>query len=187
MITVVSGLPRSGTSLMMQMLRAGGMHLLVDDQRPADEGNPNGYFEDARVKRLERDASWIREAEGKVVKVVSLLLQALPREHRYQVVFMERDLEEILASQRKLLRRLGGEGDEDDARLRRSFGQHLERVRAWLAGADHVTTIYCDYSRLVREPERAVADLTSRLEVDLDSTRMIAVVDPALYRQRRGR
>src|SRR3990167_393038 len=99
MIVIVSGLPRSGTSLMMQMLRAGGMSLLIDDQRPADADNPHGYWEYEPVKRLQHDNSWLPQAEGKAVKVVSALLQYLPPRHTYKIIVMHRPMQEVLASQ----------------------------------------------------------------------------------------
>lgn len=186
MITIVSGLPRSGTSLMMQMLEAGGMDVLADGVRQPDGGNPKGYYEYDKVKRLEADASWLAEAEGKVLKVVSFLLRSLPATFRYQVVFMERDLEEVLASQRELLHRLGNDGADDEARMRRSFERHLNGIRTWLETAHHMDVVDCDYNRLLREPEPVVAEIAVRISADLDPARMIAAVDPALYRRRRG-
>ena len=106
MIVVVSGLPRSGTSLMMQMLEAGGLPILMDDRRPADADNPRGYYEFQPVKTLDKDNSWMAQAEGKAVKVVSLLLYHLPPGHDYKVLFMERTIAEVLASQTAMLKRL---------------------------------------------------------------------------------
>lgn len=171
---------------MMQMLEAGGMEVLADAVRQPDDGNPRGYYEYARVKQLEKDASWLGEAEGKALKVVSLLLRSLPRRFRYQVVFMDRELGEVLDSQRELLRQLGNEGDEDEARMRHSFERHLARIRAWLETAEHLKTIYCDYNRLLHDTEPVVAEIVSRLDADLDPAPMVSVVDPSLYRQRRA-
>src|ERR671934_2987374 len=114
MIVIVSGLPRSGTSLMMQMLHAGGMPLLIDEQRPPDTDNPNGYWEYEPVKRLQQDNSWMHKAEGKAVKVVSALLQYLPPQHIYKIIFMQRPMQEVLASQAVMLERRGGEGGEGE-------------------------------------------------------------------------
>src|SRR5262245_34520180 len=105
MIVVVSGLPRSGTSLMMQMLQAGGMPLLTDDLRPADTNNPKGYWEYEPVKRLQQDNTWMHKAEGKAVKVISVLLQYLPPQHTYKIIFMQRPMQEVLASQTVMLER----------------------------------------------------------------------------------
>src|SRR5882724_8514008 len=129
MIVIVSGLPRSGTSLMMQMLQAGGMPLLIDDRRPADADNPNGYWEYEPVKRLQQDNSWIPKAEGKAVKVVSALLQYLPPQYTYKIIFMQRSLQEVLASQAVMLQRRGTQGSKaDDTTLATVFEQHLERI-----------------------------------------------------------
>ena len=109
-VTVVSGLPRSGTSLMMQMLAAGGVELLIDQIRRADADNPRGYFELEAVKRTRQDASWLDDAAGKAVKVIHLLLRDLPDDREYRVVMMSRDLDEVLASQQAMLARSGKKG-----------------------------------------------------------------------------
>src|ERR1700675_612032 len=107
MITIVSGLPRSGTSLMMQMLDAGGLPVLSDGERKADTDNPRGYLEWERIKQLPKQPALIAEAEGKVVKVISQLLLSLPEGHEYRVIFMQRPLPEVLKSQDEMLRRRG--------------------------------------------------------------------------------
>jgi len=109
MITVVSGIPRSGTSLMMQMMSAGGMPVLTDGQRSADDNNPRGYFELESVKSLARNQDVLTQADGKVVKVISSLLPSLPKDFEYRVVFMCRPLEEVVSSQNRMLERLGKE------------------------------------------------------------------------------
>src|SRR5687768_1736541 len=106
-ITVVSGLPRSGTSMMMKMLEAGGLEPVVDHVRKPDEDNPKGYYEFERVKALENDREWLPEAKGKFVKVISMLLRHLPADHRFKVIFMQRNMPEVLASQKKMLVRRG--------------------------------------------------------------------------------
>src|SRR4029450_2106899 len=128
MIVVVSGLPRSGTSLMMQMLQAGGMPLLTDDLRPPDADNPNGYWEYEPVKRLHQDNSWIRKAEGKALKAVSGSLHYLPPQPTYKILFMQRPMQEVLASQTVMLERRGQQsGKADDTTLGTVFAQHLDR------------------------------------------------------------
>ncbi len=132
MIIIVSGLPRSGTSLMMQMLEAAGLSILSDNERRADDDNPRGYYELEKVKALNRDNSWIDEAEGKVVKAISLLLYDLPADRQYKIVFMTRRMEEILASQSAMLQRRGeAEGPSDD-RMRNYFEKHLADLTPWL-------------------------------------------------------
>ena len=125
-VTVVSGLPRSGTSMMMRMLEAGGMEPVTDDLRTADEDNPKGYYEFERVKDLERDQAWLEDARGRFVKVISMLLRHLPSGHRYKIIFMRRKMEEILASQRQMLVRRGEWPDRvSDARMAEMFAKHL--------------------------------------------------------------
>ena len=131
-LILVSGLPRSGTSMIMQMLRAGGLEVATDNIRQDDEDNPRGYYELERVKELDRegDKGWLKEYRGKVVKVISYLLRDLPRENNYKVVFIERDLDEILLSQKKMLRRRGeDERDVEDEKIRKNYTNHLRQVR----------------------------------------------------------
>src|SRR5271155_5970790 len=139
MITIVSGLPRSGTSLMMQMLAAGGMPILSDGERQADVDNPRGYLEWERVKQLPKDPSCIAEAEGKAVKVISLLLLSLPEGHEYRVIFMHRPLPEVLASQDVMMRNRGTPG-ANAAIVGAAFEQNLRAVKAWLGSKAYVKT-----------------------------------------------
>ncbi len=186
-ITIVTGLPRSGTSLMMQLLQAAGVDLLTDGIRTPDADNPQGYFEFERVKTLGEDPSWLNNAEGKAVKVISLLLFDLPATHRYRVIFMLRNIDEILASQRNMLRRRGvPEGGPDDAQMRRHFETHLTKVRRHVDAATTMETLYCRYNDLLADPPTAVAEIAAFLGGSPDQARMIAAVDPTLYRQRNG-
>ncbi len=184
-ITVVSGLPRSGTSLMMQLLGAGGLFLLTDGVRGPDIDNPRGYFEYEPVKRLERDCDWIELARGKAVKVISSLLPSLPPGLRYQVLLMLRPIEEVLASQRAMLERSGRAAAtfEDDG-LGASFARELDRVRRWLAEQEKVRVLELDYTALVASPRAGIEAIVRFLGRPLDPVRMAAAVDPALYRQR---
>jgi len=135
MITIVSGLPRSGTSLMMQMLNAGGLPVLSDGERQADTDNPKGYLEWERIKQLPKDPSLIAEAEGKVVKVISQLLLSLPSDHEYRVVFMQRPLPEVLKPQEEMLRRRGNaDSSTSTSAIEEVFQRHLIEVNKWLAG-----------------------------------------------------
>lgn len=186
-ITVVSGLPRSGTSMMMAMLAAGGLALLVDGRRTADEDNPRGYYEYEKVKRLQKDATWLHEAEGRVVKVVATLLPFLPPQYRYRVVFMERDLDEILASQNAMLARSGGQAAASDEKMAAFFTGHLQKMKAWLAARSNVSVCYLNFNRLFQpHPEEEVARLGTFLDAGLDQRRMLAVIDDALYRKRKA-
>ena len=184
-IVIVSGLPRSGTSMMMKMLEAGGLEVLTDRLREADEDNPKGYYEFERVKQLEHDKTWLPEAEGKVVKIISQLLHHLPSDYAYKVVFMRRRMEEILASQERMLVRRGEEGGKiSDDKLAALFRQHLERVRAWLDGQPNFDVTYVSYNEVLENPRDEAERVDAFLDEPLDVERMATVVDPSLYRQR---
>ena len=172
-ITVVSGLPRSGTSMMMQMLHAGGLTCLTDELREADISNPKGYFEFEKVKGLRTDNSWLPEAKGKVIKIISHLLTCLSAELDYKVVFMERDLGEVLASQRKMLENQGqGEENMSDERLRQIFADR------------QISTLFLDYRCVLEDPVEVSTQLRAFLGNGLDQQAMKNVVDHNLYRQR---
>lgn len=185
-VVVVSGLPRSGTSMAMKMLDAGGVELITDNERTADVDNPKGYFEDERVKDLAEteDTSWVAEAKGKGVKVVSSLLQYLPRDLNYEILFMRRSLEEVLASQAKMLDRRGEENDTDDDRMIELYQSHLRRVNAMLRHAPHFRSLDLQYSEVVQEPRRAAERIREFLGRDMDVEKMAGVVDSKLYRNR---
>ena len=186
-ITVVSGLPRSGTSMAMKMLEAGGMAVLTDGARQADEQNPNGYFELEAVKGLDKsgDAPWLLEARGKAVKVVSHLLTWLPETYDYRVIFMERSLDEIITSQNKMLDGRGHAADAGDVdRAKASFERHLDQTRRFLATRSCFRTLTVNYSETVRQPQAAAERIAAFLETDLDVAAMAAVANPALYRNR---
>ena len=185
MITIVSGLPRSGTSLMMQMLVAGGMTPLADGERKADTDNPRGYLEWERIKTLPNDPGCIAEAEGKVVKVISRLLLALPPDHEYRVIFMQRPLAEVLASQDEMLRRRGTykEG-ANPAAISAAFEKHLREVYAWLDSRPNVKSIRIAYHDALKQPERVSSQIAELLDVPLDIKAMTEQVDASLYRNR---
>ena len=186
MIVIVSGLPRSGTSLMMQMLKAGGASLLIDEQRPADADNPNGYWEYEPVKRLPQDNSWMHQAEDKVVKVVSALLQYLPPQHTYKIIFMQRPMPEVLASQAVMLERQGAQGDKaDDQTLGTVFAQHLDHIERWLAMQKHMTVLPVNYHETIADPAKTAARVAQFLDLPLVGDAMARAVDPRLHRQRR--
>jgi hypothetical protein len=184
-ITVVSGLPRSGTSLMMQMLSAGGLPALTDESRTADENNPRGYFEFAPVKRLRTDHSWLAQARGRAVKIIHLLLRELPTDGRfnYRVILMLRPLDEILASQRAMLQRQGKPG-ADEAMLRKIFQQQLREAETYIAAHTAFSFLPVAYHEVVQNPLAWAERVRSFLDRDLDLEAMARAVDPALYRQR---
>jgi len=185
-ITVVTGLPRSGTSMMMQMLGAAGVSILSDSEREADESNPRGYLEYAPVMSLGRDVSWLGEACGRALKVVAPLLTALPEEYEYRVIWMSRDLDEVLASQQRMLDHSGrSASDADPVVLRRAFESQLERVRAELEQRS-VPILNVKYARAVAEPVAVAREVCDFLGGALDPTSAASAVDPTLYRERGG-
>ncbi len=186
MVTVVSGLPRSGTSLMMQMLEAGGMSVLIDDQRPSDDDNPRGYYEYAPVKRLDQDNVWLAEAEGRAVKIVTPLLHHLPANLQYRVIIMQRDLDEVLRSQEAMLQRLGEPPGPDPAVMRRHFERFLEKSQQWLSQQTHIDVLECPFANVVTGPQPEIARIADFLKLELDQQAMAGVVQPQLYRQRAG-
>jgi hypothetical protein len=170
---------------MMQMLAAGGMPVLTDGQRLADEDNPLGYLEWERVKQLPNDPELIAEAEGKAVKVISWLLLSLPATHEYRLIFMHRALSEVLASQAEMLRRRGeASGRADDAALATAFQAHLAQVEKWLAERPAIPVCQVDYAEIVREPARVAEDVQKFLGLPLDTRAMARQVDTDLHRHR---
>ena len=183
-ITVVSGLPRSGTSMMMQMLHTGGLPCITDELREADISNPKGYFEFEKVKGLRTDNSWLPEAKGKVIKIISHLLPYLPPELDYKIVFMERNLDEVLASQRKMLENQGlSGGDPSDKRLSQIFAKQLYQVKKMLDDRQ-ISTLFVDYRDVLEDPAEISAKLQAFLGKNLDQQAMKDVVDNNLYHQR---
>ncbi|MFQ5420032.1 MAG: sulfotransferase family protein [Anaerolineae bacterium] len=185
-ITVVSGLPRSGTSMMMKMLEAGGIPPLTDKIRTADDDNPKGYYEFERVKKMDKgDTAWLPEAEGKVVKVISALLKHLPADYEYRVIFQRRHMPEILASQRKMLIRRDEDADKmDDGQMAALFEKHLLNIEQWLAAQPNFSTLFVHYSEVLADPLAHAQKINAFLGGGLDVVAMATVVDPALYRNR---
>jgi len=185
MITIVSGLPRSGTSLMMQMLEAGGLPVLSDGERRADTDNPKGYREWERIKQLPKEPSLIAEAEGKVVKVISQLILSLPSDHEYRVVFVQRPLPEVLKSQEEMLRRRGkADSNSDTSAIEEAFQRHLIEVNQWLMGKKNIQVLRVHYHRVLREPKAVAEEMAAFLQVPLDIEAMVRQVDGSLYRNR---
>jgi hypothetical protein len=185
MITIVSGLPRSGTSLMMQMLAAGGMPVLSDGERQADVDNPRGYLEWERIKQLPKDPACIAEGEGKVVKVISRLLLSLPEGHEYRVIFMQRPLPEVLASQEVMLRNRGtAKAGAGNTAIAAAFESHLREVNAWLDSKAYVKTLRVPYHDVLRDAEIIAEKLTQFLGISLNVEAMSGQVDATLYRNR---
>jgi len=184
-ILVVSGLPRSGTSMMMNMLAAGGVPVVSDSVRDADEDNPNGYFEFEPVKKLsEGQTDWLAQADSKVVKIVSALLEYLPSGHRYKILFMERDMKEILASQQKMLDRRREESKVSDAEMEAQFQKHLADVKFWLARQPAMEVLYVNYNELITDPEKHTQAIADFIGLPVDVEKMRSVPNQGLYRNR---
>ena len=184
-ITVVSGLPRSGTSMMMQMLQAGGTPILTDGVRVADADNPRGYREFEPVKKLSSTQGWVAEAAGKAVKVVHVLLPLLPAEFAYRVILMVRDVREVVASQRAMLQRTGKSGANlSDARLVEIFTMQMERTVAWLAANASCRVLEVSHRACFEDGPGIAANVNRFLGGGLDEARMVGEVDVALYRQK---
>ncbi len=186
-VTIVSGLPRSGTSMMMQMLAAGGLEVYADGQRAADEDNPRGYFEHARATELHRDTTWVAGARGKAVKIVAHLLPYLPPGEECRIVFMHRALEEVTASQSAMLRRLGRKGGAlGEKQLARVYSGQLVRVQEWLKRAAGVHVLPVAYAQVLEDPTGTARRLAAFLGAPFDERSAAKCVDPALRRQRVG-
>ena len=190
-IVVVSGLPRSGTSMTMKMLEAGGVPIVTDGKRTADESNPKGYFEFEPVMRLHEDPDkrWLVEARGKAVKIISFLLASLPETHNYKVIFMHRDLHEVMASQSKMLEKRGesqgADADADDDALLTSYQKDVEKTKCLLARRSCFDVLDVDYKAVLDDPAGAAVRIDAFVGGGFDTGAMAAVVDQELYRNRR--
>ncbi len=185
-ITIVSGVPRSGTSLMMQMLEAAGVEPLADRHRPADESNPKGYYELEAVKRSKVDTRWVEDAEGRAVKVIHALLGELPRDRHYRVIFMQRDLDEVIDSQDRMLERLGEAPPPlPRERVRAVFEKQVAEALRLLEGEPCFDAIVIEHAQLIAQPiesARRIAAFIGRSDV---AGAMAACVAPDLHRERR--
>jgi hypothetical protein len=184
-VVVVSGLPRSGTSMMMRMLEAGGLPTLTDGFRKPDPDNPYGYYEFEPGKNLEDDASWVPDARGKAVKIVSEDLYHLPADTRYKVIFMRRIIEEVVASQDEMRRRSGVTvSPEESKRYIGHCDRHLRHIEAWLSQQNNFGVLYVDYNMTLSDAATTSLRVKDFLGIDLDATRMQSIVTRSLYRQR---
>jgi hypothetical protein len=184
-ITIVSGLPRSGTSMMMKAIEAGGIEPLIDHIRKADEDNPKGYYEFEQVKKTKGDASWLKQAPGKVVKMVYRLLYDLPTTCQYRVVFMQRDFVEVLASQHKMLRRSGKDTSSvTDDQMAALFAAELKKCDKWLTEQSNFKVLYVNYRDMINETRVQVKRVDDFLGGGLNVEAMAKTADSTLYRNR---
>lgn len=183
-IVIVSGLPRSGTSMMMQMLAAGGCEILADNYRQADEDNPRGYYEFEPAKRLATDSTWLEQGVHKAVKIVAQLLRYLPRKYHYKVIMMNRDLDETLNSQKRMLARNDRSGAAlETAKLREVYRQQFRQIRS-LLDAREIPVLDITYANVIEHPRQFSATIAAFLGSELDEAAMSNVVDPKLHRQK---
>ena len=188
-IIVVSGLPRSGTSMMMRMLDEGGTEPLTDGIRKSDEDNPRGYYEVELVKTLKKqyDKSWLDAAQGKVIKVISSLLKDLPVEYQYDVVFMNRSIDEVIASQNKMIARRGEVAESNDQQMRQLYQQHLQSIKAWIRKQQNFRLLEVSYNEIMQRPREEAQRVRDFLGLPLDVEKMSEAVDDQLYRNRAGK
>jgi len=186
-IIIVSGLPRSGTSMMMKMLEAGEQPIMTDNLREADANNPNGYYEFERVKELPNgDYGWLPEAGGKVVKIVTGLIMSLPSDYKYKVIFMQRAMKEVLSSQKKMLGRLGKEDDRvEDDKMKKIYQEHLKQVNAWISKQPNIEVLYVNYNTMLGNPIESLQKVNEFLGGEMDVNVMANVVNKELYRERK--
>lgn len=184
-VIIVSGLPRSGTSMMMRMLAEGGIPVITDELRRPDSDNPKGYFEFETVRQMvEGNVEWLANSEGKAVKVISALLEYLPPNYSYKIIFLERDVHEILASQRKMLVNRNEKEMGDETEIEAQIQKHLSAMKPWLVRQPNIEVLYVNYNTLMQKPEPLCEQITDFLDLPLNQTRMLAVPDKQLYRNR---
>jgi len=181
-MTIVSGLPRSGTSMMMQMLKAGGADLLVDDLRQNDDNNPKGYMEYEPVKKLLTNNSWLKDQNGKTIKIILQLLNALDMACDYKIIMMDRDLEEILKSQQKML---GKKEETLNLKLMTTFEQQKEKINGWLAGKPNIQVLHVKYADVIENPVHEANRINLFLSETMNEEKMVQAVDEQLYRNRK--
>jgi len=172
--------------MMMKMLQAGGLPVLTDGIRAADASNPKGYYELEAVKNTAADPSWLAGAGGKVVKMVSMLLYDLPMDREYRIVFMRRDLDEVLMSQEAMLKRLGQPPGPARDVMKQHYIVHLAKLERWLAQRGNVKTLYVSYNEIMANPAQHATRVREFLGLDLNHAAMAAAVDSGLYRERSG-
>jgi len=184
-LTIVSGLPRSGTSMMMRMLELAGLPVLTDEQRGADDDNPNGYYEFEAVKQTADDPSWLNGSEGSAVKMVYRLLYDLPTDRQYRVLFMRRNLDEVLASQQVMLNRHGVKDEVSHAQMMKLFRAEIDAFYKWVEKQSHIDLIDVDYNRMLSDSRQELAKVNDFLGGSLDLDIMLQGVDASLYRNRK--
>ena len=174
--------------MVMKMLEAGGIPVVMDGIRTADVDNPKGYYEDERVKNLAKDPdkSWLAASRGRAIKIISYLLRELPRNYNFDVLFIRRDLSEVLASQSKMLSRRGETSDTTDERMVELYESDLWKVNYLMKHSPHIRALDIHYRQILENPRTEAERINAFLGGKLDVDKMVEVVDPALYRNRAG-
>ncbi len=185
-IIIVSGLQRSGTAMLMQMLTQGGITPFIDDKRAADECNPNGYYEHSMVQQLATKNFFLRNAVDKVIKVYAKQLQQLPPEYRYKIIFVERDIYEVWASRHKVYKYRGHEVKEGffSVRNREGIKRTIEQIKEWAALKNNVDLLGLQYSEIIEHPLENSKKIQTFLQQELDIDKMAGAVDPSLHREK---
>lgn len=182
-IIVVTGLPRSGTSLVMQILQSMGIDLFTDNKRSPDQSNPRGYFEHELVKTIEYDTSWIKKVEGKAIKIVSPLLVYLPNNYNYKIIFMDRVLDEIVQSQEKMLLVNGVPNPQIEPEvIKQIFIKDLKQAWSWIRELSHSESLEISHSKLLKKPESELEKVNGFLNIKVDLENTLKVIDKKLYR-----
>lgn len=181
---IVSGLPRSGTSMMCQILEAGGLEIITDNIRKADEDNPKGYFEDERVKQLDQNNSWLKDLkENQVIKILYHCLKHLPT-NKYKVIFMLRDVHQIAKSQQKMIENKREHLHFSTDKVRKIFNRELQNIEKWMQDQPHLKVLFIQHSKIINNPSKEIEEICTFLNKDLDQTKMSSVIDKSLYRQK---
>ncbi|HUM47581.1 MAG TPA: tetratricopeptide repeat protein, partial [Chitinophagales bacterium] len=184
-ITIVSGLPRSGTSMMMQMLKAGGAEIVTDDIRQPDNNNPKGYWEYEKVKKMMSDTSWMEEANNKTLKIIAPLLTYLPVKYDYKIIFMQRDIAEVMKSQQVMLgRKSEVQQNAFPIVLSEAFKKQTEQSLAWIKRSPNVSVLFVEYADAIERPEEVAENVAEFLGEELDISKMVEAVDKSLYRNK---
>jgi hypothetical protein len=171
--------------MMMKILAEGGVPIITDEIRRADPDNPNGYFEFETVRQLSSgNVEWLEKARGKAVKVISALLEHLPPNYFYKIIFLERDLQEVMVSQRKMLDHRNEQPKGDETEIEAQMRKHLSVMKPWLVRQPNMEVLYINYNELIRDPEPYCDKIINFLELALNKTRMLAVPNKGLYRNR---
>ncbi len=181
-LVVVSGIPRSGTSLIMQILQAGGLEILSDHKREADKNNPKGYLELEAVKNLSNDNSCLINQTGKAVKVISHLLKFLPKNQKYKIIFINRDVNEIIKSQQKMLK--DKIKNYSPKTLKKAFKKELNNVKLWINKKPNIEILNLSFKEVIKNPKKEINKIIKFLNVPLDMDKMISIIDPNLYRNK---